>query len=190
MPSGPPHPAFPTTLLAFYLLSEAELDSMMSYYHQTTPGPWSLEYPCPINWDKDFLAKRSRPSSPLRVAEEDDETQTTATSQQQDQKSLAIAGNGSTSSVTAMVRELQSSTIYGVGLLPSEGICYDELSDIDRIRIKRRKLGKFIGLPGMQTPVREIEARIQSSAERAVARQRRQSRWNDSIVRKGPRYAF
>ncbi|EMF13803.1 uncharacterized protein SEPMUDRAFT_85001, partial [Sphaerulina musiva SO2202] len=38
LPAGPPHPAFPDTLLAFHLLTEAELDSIAHYYHQSTPS--------------------------------------------------------------------------------------------------------------------------------------------------------
>lgn len=40
LPAGPPHPAFPDTLLAFHLLTEAELDSIAHYYHQSTPSQW------------------------------------------------------------------------------------------------------------------------------------------------------
>jgi hypothetical protein len=39
LPTGPPHPAFPKTLLAFHLLTEDELDSIAHHYHQSTPGP-------------------------------------------------------------------------------------------------------------------------------------------------------
>ncbi|KAI7087836.1 hypothetical protein KC352_g40720, partial [Hortaea werneckii] len=57
LPSGPPHPDFPKTLMAFHLLTEDQLDSIAHYYHQSTPGPWTHHYPAQMNWDKDFLAK-------------------------------------------------------------------------------------------------------------------------------------
>ncbi|KAM0332456.1 hypothetical protein ACHAQA_002737 [Verticillium albo-atrum] len=48
--TGAVHPSFPRTLLRFWLLTEAELDEMARFYHQRTPGPHSLKYPCPITW--------------------------------------------------------------------------------------------------------------------------------------------
>lgn len=59
---------------------------------------------------------------------------------------------------------------------------YAGLSDKDRIRIKRRKVGKFIGLVGMETPVEEIAGRIQASLERAVERSREELRRNEEIM--------
>lgn len=59
---------------------------------------------------------------------------------------------------------------------------YANMSDKDRIRIKRRKVGKFIGLVGMETPVEEIAARIQSSLDRAMERSREELRRNEQIM--------
>jgi hypothetical protein len=59
---------------------------------------------------------------------------------------------------------------------------YAGLSDKDRIRIKRRKVGKFIGLVGMETPVEEIAGRIQASLDRAVERSREELRRNEEIM--------
>lgn len=59
---------------------------------------------------------------------------------------------------------------------------YANMSDKDRIRIKRRKVGKFIGLVGMETPVEEIAARIQSSLDRAMERSREDLRRNEQIM--------
>ncbi|KAF2218054.1 hypothetical protein CERZMDRAFT_12308, partial [Cercospora zeae-maydis SCOH1-5] len=117
LPAGPPHPAFPKTLMAFHLLTEDELDSIAHYYHQSTPSQWTHHYPATMNWDKDFLAK------PQGNAEDLD-----------------------------------------------SGASYADMSDKERIRIKRRKVGKFIGLVGMETPAEEIAARIQLSLDRAVER--------------------
>ncbi|KAK4907137.1 hypothetical protein LTR28_000501, partial [Elasticomyces elasticus] len=33
LPMGPPHPAFPKTLMHYHLLTEEELDSIAHYYH-------------------------------------------------------------------------------------------------------------------------------------------------------------
>lgn len=46
---------------------------------------------------------------------------------------------------------------------PSRG-----LTDVERIAVKRRKVGKFIGLVGMDTPIEEIEGIIRASMERAI----------------------
>ena len=59
---------------------------------------------------------------------------------------------------------------------------YAGLSDKERIRIKRRKVGKFIGLVGMETPVEEIAGRIQMSLDRAVERSREEVRRNEEVM--------
>jgi len=59
---------------------------------------------------------------------------------------------------------------------------YAGLSEKDRIRIKRRKVGKFIGLVGMETPAEEIAGRIRASLDRAVERAREDLRRNEEIM--------
>ena len=59
---------------------------------------------------------------------------------------------------------------------------YANMSEKERIRIKRRKVGKFIGLVGMETPVEEIAARIQSSLDRAIERSRDELIRNEQIM--------
>lgn len=59
---------------------------------------------------------------------------------------------------------------------------YANMSDKERIRIKRRKVGKFIGLVGMETPAEEIAARIQLSLDRAVERSREEMRRNEEVM--------
>jgi len=50
------------------------------------------------------------------------------------------------------------------------------MSTTDRVAIKRRKVGKFIGLVGMQTPIEEVEGRIRWCLERAIRVAREESR--------------
>ncbi|KAK1972981.1 hypothetical protein LY78DRAFT_649906 [Colletotrichum sublineola] len=50
MSTGAVHPAFPATLLNFWLLTEDQLDDLARFYHQRSPSPWSGQYPCPITW--------------------------------------------------------------------------------------------------------------------------------------------
>lgn len=207
LPSGPPHPAFPKTLLAFHLLTEDELDSIAHHYHQSTPGPWTQHYPELMNWDKEFLAK-PRESLPG--------------------KKSVVGGGASAAEVDAAleadvsekefletlmetVRDLRSATpplsspptlksspeetattstttdsSFGTHLTSPTSTRtsnpFAGLSDKDRIRIKRRKVGKFIGLVGMETPVEEIAGRIQASLDRAVERGREELRRNEEVM--------
>lgn len=107
LPTGPPHPHFPLTLLHYHLLTDAQLDALAAYYHQASPpDPWRCHYPMHMNWDKEFLQ-----------------------------------------------------------CLPVE----------ERLAIKRRMFGKFIGLRGCETPVEEFEKRVrflEEKIEREVRRER------------------
>jgi len=60
--TGRVHPAFPASLLGFWLLTDAQLESLAGFYHQRTPGPYSAHYPCPVAWDPaaPLAAKRRR----------------------------------------------------------------------------------------------------------------------------------
>ncbi|KAG7292216.1 hypothetical protein NEMBOFW57_002251 [Staphylotrichum longicolle] len=48
--TGAVHPAFPQTLLAFWLLTDDQLDALAHFYHQRTPCAWTAQYPCPVDW--------------------------------------------------------------------------------------------------------------------------------------------
>lgn len=60
MSTGAVHPAFPATLLNFWLLTEAQLDDLARFYHQRTPSPWSGQYPCPITWQSGLTLEEKR----------------------------------------------------------------------------------------------------------------------------------
>jgi len=47
--TGEVHPAFPGTLLNFWLLTDAQLEELAHFYHQRTPCRYTFHYPCPIN---------------------------------------------------------------------------------------------------------------------------------------------
>lgn len=93
--TGDVHPRFPATLLNFWLLTDHELESLATFYHQRTPCVWTCHYPCPVVW------------SPCMPLEE-----------------------------------------------------------------KRRKIGKFIGLRGCETPV-------SSKSEEQLMEEARQARWRE-----------
>lgn len=181
LPSGPPHPAFPKTLLAFHLLTEDELDSIAHHYHQSTPGPWTQHYPALMNWDKDFLARSTDGKGKGKASAADVDAALEAD----------VPEEVFLETLMTTVRDLQKEKKGSATLRSSEenssvganaGNPYAGLSDKDRIRIKRRKVGKFIGLVGMETPVEEIAGRIQASLDRAVARSREELRRNEEIM--------
>jgi hypothetical protein len=167
LPSGPPHPAFPKTLMAFHLLTEEELDSIAHYYHQSTPGPWSQHYPSNMNWDKDFLSKPLATTSPRRHSQP-----------------LSQSEVDFLSDLMKTVEDLQHPIVPSQqeNQEGSRRNPYAGLSDKDRIRIKRRKVGKFIGLVGMETPADEIAGRIQASLDRAIERSREDLRRNEEVM--------
>lgn len=174
LPAGPPHPAFPKTLMAFHLLTEDELDSIAHYYHQSTPGPWTNHYPATMNWDKDFLA---RPAATTTTPNRIPPTPTTA---RRHSRQLSQDEDLWLEDLMKTVEDLSSpvaATEGNGGANPYAG-----LSDKERIRIKRRKVGKFIGLVGMETPVEEIAGRIQMSLDRAVERSREEVRRNEEVM--------
>lgn len=198
LPGGPPHPAFPRTLLAFHLLTEDELDSIAHHYHQSTPGPWTTHYPALMNWDKEFLArpegtakgKGKGKGHPASVSDVDAAIEADVSEGEFLQTLMETVEDLKKSTATPPPTTLPSSTVNppptsapsSDPAAPSASNPYAGLSDKDRIRIKRRKVGKFIGLVGMETPVEEIAGRIQASLDRAVERSREELRRNEEIM--------
>jgi hypothetical protein len=176
LPSGPPHPAFPKTLMAFHLLTEEELDSIAHYYHQSTPGPWSNHYPASMNWDKDFLSKPADLSSPTSIIKARRHSQPPSQSEEVwlDDLMKTVEDIQASSTVLPLQTQEEAAAL--------QQNPYAGLSEKDRIRIKRRKVGKFIGLVGMETPAEEIAGRIQASFDRAVERSREESRRNEELM--------
>lgn len=58
--SGHVHPAFPSTLLSFWLLTDEQLDQIAHFYHQRTPCQWTRHYPCPITWGEGLTVEEKR----------------------------------------------------------------------------------------------------------------------------------
>ncbi|KAH6997630.1 hypothetical protein BGZ61DRAFT_337376 [Ilyonectria robusta] len=57
---GGVHPAFPRTVLNFWLLTDEQLESLAQFYHQKTPNEFSRLYPCPITWSPDMTLEEKR----------------------------------------------------------------------------------------------------------------------------------
>ena len=58
--SGQTHPAFPPTLLNFWLLTEDQLEELASFYHQRSPCQFTRHYPCPITWAEGLTLEEKR----------------------------------------------------------------------------------------------------------------------------------
>ncbi|KAH6988814.1 hypothetical protein BKA56DRAFT_459295, partial [Ilyonectria sp. MPI-CAGE-AT-0026] len=44
------HPAFPQTVLSFWLLTDEQLESLAQFYHQKILNQYTDLYPCKITW--------------------------------------------------------------------------------------------------------------------------------------------
>lgn len=187
LPSGAPHASFPRTLLSFHLLTEDELDSIAHYYHQSTPGPWSNHYPANMNWDKDFLAKKptrltKAPATTTTVRAGAGHAKCSSQDEQLFLSNLMTTVSDLRNSVSVPSTSTPTSTSASSSSSSAAVNPYADLTDKERIRIKRRKVGKFIGLVGMETPVEEIAGRIQASLERAVAAGREELKRNEEVA--------
>jgi len=58
--TGDVAPAFPITLLNFWLLTDEQCDEIAHFYHQRTPSIYTRHYPCPINWRADASLEEKR----------------------------------------------------------------------------------------------------------------------------------
>lgn len=58
--TGAVHPYFPRTVLHFWLLTDAQLETLAAFYHQRSYSPWSALYPCPIRWRSDLPLEEKR----------------------------------------------------------------------------------------------------------------------------------
>lgn len=57
---GRMHPWFPTSVLRYWLLTDEQCEALASFYHQRSPGPWSMHYPCPIKWNSHCSLEEKR----------------------------------------------------------------------------------------------------------------------------------
>ncbi|ROW16090.1 hypothetical protein VPNG_01926 [Cytospora leucostoma] len=80
---GQVHPAFPATILNFWLLTDEQLDELAHFYHQRTPSRYTMGYPCPITWGEGLTIEEKRRKmgkfiglkgceTPIRIMSEDD----------------------------------------------------------------------------------------------------------------------
>jgi hypothetical protein len=100
-----------------------------------------------MNWDKEMLAKRR-----ASVAQH---LQTASQVESNTWWETLLATEEAENMV--LVKKRRPSVQFAEGL-----------TDVERIAIKRRKFGKFIGLMNCETPVEEIEGRLRASMEKAI----------------------
>ncbi|KFH44518.1 hypothetical protein ACRE_046910 [Hapsidospora chrysogenum ATCC 11550] len=58
--TGHIHPAFPRTVLHFWLLTDRQLEDLAHFYHQRTPSYLKYHYPCPISWHPSLPLEEKR----------------------------------------------------------------------------------------------------------------------------------
>jgi len=196
LPSGSPHSSFPRTLLAYHLLTEEELDSIAHHYHQSTPGFWTNQYPENMNWDKGFLNASKvtsaseaaqglrRVSLPVPASGPADMSVEGGAAAEKAWWTDILASRGHSSSTSAADIDTDDVAVSPRTTSPTSSATRartrrwsaTQMSTTDRVAIKRRKVGKFIGLVGMQTPIEEVEGRIRWCLERAIRVAREESR--------------
>lgn len=128
-----------------------------------------------MNWDKEFLA-RAPPLDAHSSARRHSRRLSA------DEKAWLGELMKTVEDLKAPVLASQNEDVAGASSGGNERNPYAGLSDKDRIRIKRRKVGKFIGLMGMETPVEEIAGRIQASLDAAIERSREELRRNEEVM--------
>lgn len=197
-PEGPPHPKFPKTIMQWLLLTEDELDSIADYYDQITPTQFTNAYPAPMHWDKDFLARPEQASPQLmpwdaqwlkqhgwirRSSLARSPSEVTLSGSTAAEHSTSPHRHVDTPIPSPMARHqhqrhepvLESSTeSLNFPMLPPP------LTTVERVNIKRRKLGKFMGLRGCETPIEEMERRIWFLEARLLQRLKNAIESNDS----------
>lgn len=141
-----------------------------------------------MNWDKDFLARntdgKGKGKGKASAADVDATLEADVPEEVFLETLMTTVRDlqGEKGEKGGQPATLRSSEEGSSAAADNAGNPYAGLSDKDRIRIKRRKVGKFIGLVGMETPVEEIAGRIQASLDRAVERSREELRRNEEIM--------
>ncbi|KAK3996826.1 hypothetical protein QBC44DRAFT_400552 [Cladorrhinum sp. PSN332] len=89
--SGQIHPAFPQSLLSFWLLTESQLDSLARFYHQRTPCEWTRHYPCPVYWPSGLTLEEKRRKLGKFIGLRGCDTPVTAARHQQQQQQNSVS---------------------------------------------------------------------------------------------------
>ncbi len=58
--TGQIHSAFPKNVLAYWCLTNDQLDSLANFYHQRESSRWKNEYPCPVPWPPGMTIQQKR----------------------------------------------------------------------------------------------------------------------------------
>jgi hypothetical protein len=48
------HPAYPRTVLQYWLLTSTQLNSLAYFYHQSVESEYTYQYPHPIEWENNW----------------------------------------------------------------------------------------------------------------------------------------
>lgn len=159
-----PHPSFPRTILHYHLLTSAQLDDLARHYHQSSPQKTSWAYPVTVapRWNTPVSKSQSLERQAATLIWNDimgcDSTS----------NSNGGGGGGGVSITSTGTASGASDVVQANGA---------------GIEDKRRRFGRFIGLPWCQSPgVTREEAELEAEnafwtwMERDLAQQREASR--------------
>ncbi|KAF2754068.1 hypothetical protein EJ05DRAFT_147525 [Pseudovirgaria hyperparasitica] len=168
IPAGPPHESYPRSVLHYWLLTEDEIDAFARYYHQVEHTEYTSLYPACMGWDKGFLSRG-----------------------QDIDRSNSVSGVSSGTGENIAFND--DGLMIGLGLGAVEDHYAEarrrrgELSAVERLAIKRRMVGKFIGLRGCETPMWEMRAKVRWLDGR-VRREIEDERERESTFRRGRKW--
>lgn len=183
-----PHPSFPRTLLAYNLLSSAELDALAAYYHQTSPKRESWTYPAPVaaRWrlTSSYLSSAGCSSSYMSPSQYGHFRRRQRRRQAATRLWNSIALNDralSNNNSSSSNREATNNTPDPN--LPDPAIVTED---------KRRRFGRFVGLQGCESPgmtteemERETGEALVVWVEQEIERRIMKEREEDKARRKG-----
>ncbi|KAK3048538.1 hypothetical protein LTS18_012929 [Coniosporium uncinatum] len=149
----PPHPAFPKTILQFWTLTEDQLDDLAAYYHQSEVGKYTNAYPVSIHWPTEWFADR-RADERFREEEWMYRAVVEAKNKGVEEGKCEKAVPSQTTDEAGRPGSLKRKRCAEEEV---DGADCLVLRKIERLAVKRRKFGKFIGLRGCETPALEAE---------------------------------
>jgi len=143
--------------LQFWTLTEEQLDDLAAYYHQSEIGEYTNAYPVPIHWPTEWFAER-------KVDEFFGEGAWVYRAVVDSRYEESPQGRGETTSPPCLGADEagRSKSVKRKRCAEEEVDAADSLvlGKIERLMVKRRKFGKFIGLRGCETPMMEAERYI------------------------------
>lgn len=161
------HPSFPRSLLAYHLLSSAELDALAVYYHQSSPKSESWTYPAPVasRWRFKYSPPSSQYLHNPHLRRRYHRRQAAA----RIWKNIFIETTANNNTTTTQLSPLNTTAKNenppaSPKIEPTD--CGNDDDDTAIItEDKRRRFGRFIGLQGCESPGMTPEQMEQDTRE-------------------------